>query len=117
MMNIVEEAIIYATVMHKGQKVGDARCRFLVFHEDLEMDDVQAEPQLLESLALSSGEGGRLLRASELGGVWKELAEKREELKIEQQMLLPQWDRWWWMALLLVLLCTEWFLRKRAGFV
>lgn len=108
---------IYATVMHKGQKVGDARCRFLVFHEDLEMDDVQAEPQLLESLALSSGEGGRLLKPSELGGVWKELAEKREELKIEQQTLLPQWDRWWWMTLLLVLLCTEWFLRKRAGFV
>lgn len=109
------EFMLHAAVTHQGQKIGESKCRFQVFHHDLEMDRAQAEPQLMASLALSTG--GRAVKPEELGTLWKQLAENREELKIERKIETPLWDRWWWLALLIAFLTLEWILRKRAGAV
>lgn len=104
-----------ASVWHQEKKVGETQCRFLVWHEDLEMDNVQAEPQWMESLAVSSG--GQAVAPAELNDLWKTLLEKRQDLRVEQKVATPVWDRWYWMALILFLLCLEWFLRRRSGWV
>jgi len=109
------EFMLHAAVTHQGQKIGESKCRFQVFHHDLEMDRAQAEPQLMASLALSTG--GKAVKPDELGTLWKQLAENREELKIERRIEMPLWDRWWWLALLITALTLEWILRKRAGAV
>ncbi|MDO4628740.1 MAG: hypothetical protein Q4C70_06115 [Planctomycetia bacterium] len=105
--------MLHASVTHQGQKIGESKCRFQIYHHDLELDRAQAEPELLASLAISTG--GKSVQPEKLPELWKRLAESREELKIERQIRLPLWDRWWWLALLIGLLTTEWFLRKRGG--
>ncbi len=106
---------LQASVTHQGQKIGDAQCRFQVYHHDLELDNAQAEPELLASLASSTG--GAAVRPDALSTLWRQLAENREELKIERETVVPIWDRWTWLLLLLALLCSEWFLRKYQGLV
>ncbi|MDO4573960.1 MAG: hypothetical protein Q4D98_01965 [Planctomycetia bacterium] len=107
----VGDYTLSATVFHAGQKVGTSRCRFLIFHEDLELDNAQADPELMASLAAESG--GRSVAPEELGKLWTELAQQKDALQMEHEMFTPIWDRWYWMLLLLTLLCTEWWLRKR----
>lgn len=107
--------MIHASVTHQGQKIGDSKCRFQIYHHDLELDHAQAEPELMEALALSTG--GEAIQPQELSKLWKRLAENRQELKIERKIFLPLWDRWWWMALLLAALTLEWTLRKICGYV
>lgn len=106
---------LYASVTHAGQKIGDAQCRFMVYHHDWEMDSVQSEAQLLAALANVTG--GRSVKPSQLQDLWKELAESREDMKIERETYAAVWDRWPWMLLILGMLCVEWFFRKRDGFV
>lgn len=104
-----------ASVTHRGQKIGDAQCRFQVYHHDLELNSAQAEPELMAALALQTG--GEAVAPEALSALWKRLAENREELKIEREIVTPIWDRWPFLTLILLLLCTEWFLRKYRGFV
>ncbi len=105
--------MLHASVTHQGQKIGESKCRFQIYRHDMELDRAQAEPELLASLALSTG--GELVPPEKLAELWKQLEESREELKIERRIRLPLWDRWWWLALLIGLLTLEWFLRKRGG--
>lgn len=105
--------MLLAAVTHQGQKIGETRCRFQVYRHDLELDHAQAEPELLTSLAQMTG--GERVEPANLGKLWKRLAASREELIIERKLELPLWDRWWWLAAILCLLCFEWFLRKHQG--
>lgn len=105
--------MLSAAVVHQGQKLGETRCRFQVYRHDLELDHAQAEPELLTSLAQITG--GERVEPADLGKLWNRLAASREELKIERKLELPLWDRWWWLAVILSLLCFEWFWRKHRG--
>ncbi|MDO4568896.1 MAG: hypothetical protein Q4D38_00760 [Planctomycetia bacterium] len=106
---------IHASVSHAGEKIGDAQCRFSVFHYDLEMDSVKADPQMMAALAEISG--GEVVSGAALGGLWEKLAEKQNDLKIEREMIISVWDRWYWMLLLICVLSLEWYLRRRIGLV
>lgn len=101
---------VRAAVTHDGQKIGESRCRFTVFHMDLELDSAQANPGLMESLALSSG--GVALTPGELPELWRTLAGSTEKLQIRREILRPMWDRGWLLVLMLALLCAEWTGRK-----
>lgn len=105
--------MLSAAVTHQGQKLGETRCRFQVYRHDLELDHAQAEPELLTALAQMTG--GERFEPADLGKLWNRLAASREELKIERKLELPLWDRWWWLAVILSLLCFEWFWRKHRG--
>ncbi len=107
----VGDYTLSAEVTHQNQKIGEARCRFQIFHHDLEMDQAQAEPQMMAALAHSTG--GEMIERSDLGNLWKKLSENRDELKIERIIEIPIWDRWWWFTALLGCLTIEWIIRKR----
>lgn len=106
---------IHAAVTHDAQKIGETRCRFTVFHLDLELDNAQANPAMMEALAVSTG--GTAVSPAELPALWKKLAENTEKLLIRREVLRPLWDRWWLMLLMIGMLCGEWYVRKRGGMV
>jgi len=100
----------------QGQTVlGDARARFLVRSEDLELDNASADIGLLESLATATD--GRSLPPEDLPGLLNELAEKAETLKIPHQHRIDYYDKGWLLMLIVLLLSVEWYLRKSWGLV
>jgi len=106
---------ISVTARRGGQQLGTAHARFLVFEEDLELENPVADPSLLVSLASISG--GKSLAAEELPGLIEELQKYPEQLEVEIERRETMWDSWPFFLLLVGLLGTEWFLRKRWGLV
>jgi uncharacterized membrane protein len=98
--------------------LGTAEARFLVPHQDLELDRPAAEPSVMSQLAeMTKPAGGAALAAEELPDLLKRLAEKPPELKEEVIARVTYWDTWPFFLLFVGLLGTEWFLRKRWGLV
>jgi hypothetical protein len=106
---------LHATVTHEGQLVGTARSRFLVSEQDLELDNAAADATVLESLAAMTG--GRSLVPEELPELVRGLAEDTESLEVRRETKSPLWDTWGFLFLLVGLLGSEWYLRKRWGLV
>jgi hypothetical protein len=98
--------------------LGAAEARFLVPHQDLELDRPAAEPGVMAQLAeMTKPAGGAALAAEELPDLLKRLAEKPPELKEEVIAKVTYWDTWPFFLVFVGLLGTEWFLRKRWGMV
>jgi len=110
---------IEVTATHQGTPLGSARARFLVFEQDLELDNAAADAATLESLAAMTG--GRSIAPEELPGLVEQLARQTESLQIQQESRLTLWSKseylWAFFLLLVGLLGTEWYLRKRWGLV
>jgi len=101
-----------------GDPIGDARARFLVFEQDLELDNAAADPTLLASLsAMTSSLGGRSLAPEELPALIDEFASQPQEMEIETQEKLTPWDTWPFFLLFVATISGEWYLRKRWGLV
>jgi hypothetical protein len=112
----------YAIAVHaadaQGAAVGDARSRFLVFEQDLELDNAVADPTLLASLsAITRQAGGRTLAPEELPALLREIQERPLEMIVEAQTKLTPWDTWPFFLLFLSLISGEWYLRKKWGLV
>jgi uncharacterized membrane protein len=98
----------------KGDEtIGTAESRFLVAREDLELDRPVAEVDGMENLAMLSG--GEAVLPEQLGPLWNKLGRRAETFTETIQTQKTYWDRWWFLALLVVALSAEWFLRKRWG--
>lgn len=95
--------------------IGQARARFLVYQEELELDNPAADPTLMANLAATTG--GESLSPEELPTLLDRLRQQTEELEIETQVKRPLWDGWPLFGLLTGLLGVEWWLRKRWGLV
>jgi len=110
---------VEVTATQKGTPLGSARARFLVFEQDLELDNAAADAATLESLAAMTG--GRSIAPEELPGLIEQLARQTESLQIQQESRLTLWSKseylWAFFLLLVGLLATEWYLRKRWGLV
>jgi len=106
---------IEVTASQNGAELGTARSRFLVFEQDLELDNAAADPATLESLAAMTG--GRSLAPEQLPKLIEELSQHTEELEVKRQVKEPLWDTWPFFLMLVGLLSTEWYLRKRWGLV
>jgi uncharacterized membrane protein len=98
------------------KELGRAQARFHVFSQDLELDNPNAYPGLLRTLAEMT-EGGRQIEFREFAEVLKTLQEKSREKRMESPELQSLWDRWEFLILFVGLLTTEWFLRKKWGLV
>ena len=98
-----------------GKLLGSARARFLVFEQDLELDNAAADATVLESLAAMSG--GRPLVAEELSDLIQRMTEDTEGLEVRSETKKTLWDTWGFLLLVVGLLGTEWYLRKRWGLV
>ena len=99
----------------KGQELGTARARFLVFQQDLELDNAAADSALMESLAAMTG--GQSLAPEQLPELIRRLTEQTSTLEIQQETKKTFWDTWPFFLFLVGLLSVEWYLRKRWGLV
>ncbi len=106
---------IEVTATHDGQPLGSSRARFLVFEQDLELDNPGADTATMQSLA--SLTGGRSLAPEELPDLIRRLAAETDELIVERETKRSLWDTWSTFLALVGLLSAEWFLRKRWGLV
>ena len=96
---------------NSGEKLGEDETVFVVEQQGREFSPPWPNPELLESIAKATG-----------GEVWKDSrAIKPEKLpqprawRVVGRRRLPLWDNWIAGGLLLFVLATEWFVRRRWG--
>jgi uncharacterized membrane protein len=106
---------IQVTATQGGQSLGQPEARFVVFEQDLELDHAVADATLLESLAAITG--GDSMAPEELSGLIEHLNEKTENFEVQTETKKTLWDTWALLLILVGLLGTEWYLRKRWGLV
>ncbi len=108
---------IKVDVSQNGRVLGSARARFHVFAQDIELDNASSDATALDSLAAMTG--GRSLAPEELPQLLDELARESENMvETTEPDTKSLWDYCWPFFLILVtLLGTEWYLRKRWGLV
>lgn len=110
---------IEVTATRGETPLGSARARFLVFQQDLELDNAAADKDALETLAAMTG--GESLAPEELSALVKRLARQTESLQVRQESKMTLWSKNWYFwsffLLLVSLLAAEWYLRKRWGLV
>lgn len=99
----------------KGQDIGSLKARFLVFQQDLELDNASADSATLESLAVMTG--GKSIAPEQLPDLIKELTERTATLEIQQETKKTFWDSWPFFLMIVLLLSLDWYLRKRWGLV
>ena len=103
------------TAARDGEPLGSARARFLVFEQDLELDNAAADTSSLENLAAITG--GESLAVEQLDDLIERLATQTEHLEVERETKRSFYDTWSLLLVVVVLLGVEWFLRKRWGLV
>ena len=111
-------ALSVSATNQEQTSLGNAKARFLVFEQDLELDNAVADPTLLASLsAMTKPVGGRSLAPEELPQLLEELAEQPLEMEVETQEKLNPWDTWPFFLLFVGTISVEWYLRKKWGLV
>jgi hypothetical protein len=110
-----DDYAVEVTAVHQGQVLGKARARFLVYQQDLELDNPAADTSAMESLAAITG--GESLAPEQLPKLLERLAQEGPSLEIEHIRKLTFWDTWPFFLVLVGLLGLEWYLRKRWGLV
>jgi hypothetical protein len=107
---------ISVAATRQGAPLGSARSRFLVYHQDLELDNAAADPALLASLsAMTKDAGGQSLAPEELPTLLKNIHEKPLESQVETIVKHTPWDTWPFFLIFIGLISTEWYLRKKWG--
>ncbi len=106
---------IEVTAAKKDQPLGSARARFLVSHQDLELDNASADAATMGSLAAMTG--GKSLAPEELPALIRSLTENTEQLDVQRETKKTFWDTWAFFLTVVALLGVEWYLRKRWGLV
>ena len=109
---------VAVTATRNGENLGTAQARFLVYEQDLEMDNAAARPALLTHLAkMTEAFGGRALAAEQLPSLLDELKNKPPELEVLTETKQTPWDSPPFFLLIVGLLTAEWYLRKKWGLV
>lgn len=116
------EYAIEVAASNDGKEIARVQESFAVFDHDLELHDPVANPALLARMAeLTSSSGGRLLAAEQLPSLWQELKQQTPNMKIDVQ---TKWElsgspqiAWPFFLLVVSLLGSEWYLRRKWGFI
>ena len=107
--------VIRVAATQEGRRLGDAKARFLVAEQDLELDNPVADASFMDNLAAMSG--GKSVLPEELPELIRRLAEDTQELEIQTETKKTLWDTWPFFLAIVGLLGMEWYLRKRWGLV
>ena len=99
----------------KGTPIGSTQARFLVYDQDLELDNPAADRGTMETLAAMTG--GQTMAAEQLSELFERIKQQLEQLEVETLVKRTLWDTWPFFVLLVTLLGVEWWLRKRWGLV
>jgi uncharacterized membrane protein len=102
---------VTAEARRGSELVGSTSAALLVGGVDLEMTDPRLNEQVLERIAAATG--GKLFAASDVGGLVTALEANSSTAALTVRVDL--WHNGWSFAALLVLLSTEWLLRRRWG--
>jgi hypothetical protein len=105
--------VVEATRQH--QPIGTARARFLVFEQDLELNNPAADLGALENLAAMTL--GATVAPEQLPRLLEQIKAGTKELEVETQSKDTLWDNWKFFLCFAALLVLEWFLRKKWGLV
>ena len=106
-----------ATATSDGVELGRDEGSFVVGNLALEFKETRADPQLMRQIAARAG--GRVVAPDELaqlGDILTELAGFEQKIEYASRET-ELWRRYVFLAILVVLLTLEWFLRKRNGLV
>jgi len=112
---IAGDYAIEVKATRNGEPLGNARARFLVFQQDMELDNASADAATLESLAAMTG--GESLAPEQLPALIERLAADTKHLEVQQETKKTFWDTWEFFLTVVGLLGLEWYLRKRWGLV
>lgn len=98
-----------------GQSLGEDKGRFTVGELNLEFQDTRMNVQLLRQLAARSG--GRYFSPSEIADLPNALRAEKSFVprEIQQAQSFELWNWKYMLALVVLLLAIEWFVRKRSG--
>ncbi|MDR1484170.1 MAG: VWA domain-containing protein [Planctomycetaceae bacterium] len=92
-----------------------AIARFMVQDRNLELDNPIAYPNLLDNISATTD--GRSIAPEQLNSLLEELLKKTDEFIEKRETAKTLYDGWLTLLLFAILMCTEWFLRKRWGLV
>lgn len=106
---------ITVTATRPDGKALTRSARFTVFRQDLELANPRANPLLMRQLAEATPGGVRM--PEEIGDILDELRGKPATFETLEQWSYTPWDKWPMFLLVAMLLCSEWFLRKKFGLV
>jgi hypothetical protein len=103
------------TAVRDNKKIGDDNGRFNVGEVDIEMTDPSMNKEMLTALAANTG--GKFFTAGnheEIFDLIKSVnnSSAREKTQIKE---LDLWANEWLLIIVILLLGTEWFIRKRTG--
>jgi hypothetical protein len=107
--------VVEVTARQKDKLLGNTRARFLVFQQDLELDNASADVPTMESLATMTG--GQSLAPEQLPELIQRIIDKTQSLEVQQETKKTFWDTWSFFLTMIGLLTIEWYLRKRWGLV
>lgn len=103
------------TAKQGAQALGTAKARFLVYEQDLELENPAADSSLLANLANMTG--GKNLPPEQFAKCLEQIRAQPLKLDVSTQTKQPLWDTWPFLLAVAGLLCGEWTLRKRWGLV
>lgn len=97
-----------------GRRIGEGRAVFVVEAQSRELSQATPRPELLRALADTSNG----LHAAADAGVWDDLElVDPEVVEVDRRRNIELWDNAWSLALGLLLLASEWALRRRQGYL
>ncbi|MFV2066325.1 MAG: hypothetical protein ACC645_05045 [Pirellulales bacterium] len=109
---------VTVTAKKDGSTIGSTAARFLIFAQDMELDNPAADPGLLANLArMTEDFGGEAVTPEEFSALLSRIAATPTQLDMETHVKHNFWDTWVMFSLLVTLLSAEWYLRKRWGLV
>ncbi len=109
---------IVVSATKDGAAIGESKARFVVFEQDLEMENAAARPELMASLAkMTEANGGEAIAPEQLPALLKRIKEQPRDREVATETKYTPWDRPYFFVLVVGLLCVEWYLRKRWGWV
>ena len=86
--------------------------------QDLELENAAARPDLMASLAkLTACQGGDAVPPEQFSALLREIKNQPREREVETETKFTPWDSPVFFFLVVGLLCSEWYLRKRWGWV
>lgn len=98
--------------------VGEGHARFIVYDQDLELENSTPRPTLMANLADATKlAGGRSVVPEELSKLCQQLHHRPRDSEIAVETKRTPWDSPWFFLFVVGLLSGEWFLRKKWGLV
>jgi hypothetical protein len=103
---------ITAKAVYKGEEK-QATARFIVQDRNLELDNPVAYPKLLSDISVLTN--GKSVPPEQLGALIDDLIRQSNELVEKRETKRTLFDSWYLLWAFVLVLATEWFLRKYWG--